>query len=177
MELLRGPAAQVIAANRVTGSGSGSSMSVSTEFITTFAIGERQVRIKGDVPPVVNAGDEMVVAGEQDRSGVVDALCYVNVTRGTGAAEEGPWLWRLGAIVFLIFAGLMTLLMVLFLGLSLLAGKMSSDDAVLICLFAGCALPPYFAGRWMMRRGQRVSRALKLIREASVQARSGRKVR
>ena len=167
MELLRGPAAHVSAMNRVASSGSGQSLSVSTTFITTFSIGERQVRISGDDPPVVNAGDQMVVTGELDRSGVVEAICYVNVTRGAGHAQEGPLLWKIGGLVVLAM-GIMGIGVALFyLGACLLVGKLASDEALLITLLVAFSLTFYFVGRWMMRKGRRIARAIRMIHEAS----------
>lgn len=167
MELLRGPAADVSATNRVASSGTGQSLSVSTTFITTFSIGGRPVRISGDDPPVVNVGDQMVVVGEANQSGVVEAICYVNVTRGAGNAESGSLFWNIGGIVSLVLAALGIGVMLFYLGACLLVGKLASDDAMLIALLTGFSLPFYFVGRWMMRRGQRISRAIRMIHEES----------
>lgn len=151
MELLRGPAANVSAMNRVASSGSGQSLSVSTTFITTFSIGQRQVRIIGDDPPVVNAGDQMVVTGEMDRTGVVEAICYVNVTRGAGHSQEGPLLWRAGGFVVLAMGVMGVGIALLYLGTCLLVDKLAPDDALLIAILTALGLPFYFVGRWMMR--------------------------
>ena len=167
MELLRGPAAHVSATNRVTSSGTGNSLSVSTTFITSFSIGDRQIRIFGDEPPVVNAGDHMVVAGEQDRSGVVEAICYVNATRGAGSSKEGPHLWRLGGFVALLMAIMSIGSMLFYLGLCLHSGRMTPQDALLLVMLTGFGLPLYFVGRWMKRKGQRIAQAIRMIHEAS----------
>lgn len=167
MELLRGPAAHVSAMNRVASSGSGQSLSVSTTFITTFSIGERQVRIIADDPPVVNTGDQMVVTGELDRSGVVEAICYVNVTRGAGHAQEGPLLWKTGGFVVLAMGGMGVGIALFYLGACLLVGKLAHDDALLIAMLVAFGLPFYFVGRWMMRKGQRIALAIRMIHEAS----------
>ena len=167
MELLRGTAAHVFATNRVSGSGSANSVSISTTFITTFSIGDRQVRITANDPPVVNTGDHMVVTGEENRSGVLEALCYVNVTRGAQYSESNPLLWKIGAWLAFLFAAFVVGLAALFVGLSVMEAKMKADDARFIAMLTVFALVTYFAGRWMMRRGRRLSRAIKMILDAS----------
>ena len=168
MELLRGPAAHVSAMNRVESSGAGQSLSVSTTFVTTFSIGERQVRITRDDPPVVNTGDQMVVTGEVDRSGVVEAICYINVTRGAGHAKEGPLLWKTGGFVALAMGVIGVGIAFLYLSGCLLVGKLAHDDALLIATLVAFSLPFYFVGRWMMRKGQRIAQAIRMIHEASM---------
>jgi hypothetical protein len=167
MELLRGPAAHVSTNNRVTGSGTANSVSISTTFITTFSIGDRQVRITASDPAVVNLGDYMVVSGEEDRSGVLEGICYVNVTRGAQYTESNPLFWKIGAVIAFLMAAFLACLDLLLVGISVLEAKLGSDMAQTIAILTTTALALYFAGRWLMRRGQKLSRAVRMIQDAS----------
>lgn len=84
MEVILEIAQHVSATNRVHSSGSGSSLSVFTTFLCSFAVDGRQVKLSGREPPIVHAGDDAVLVGEADGSGEVLGICYVNVTRGVG---------------------------------------------------------------------------------------------
>ena len=109
----------------------------------------------------------MVVAGELDRSGVVEAICYVNVTRGAGHAQEGPLLWKTGGFVILAMGIMGVGIALFYLVACLLVGKLAPDDALLVVILVAFGLPFYFVGRWMMRKGQRIARAIRMIHEAS----------
>lgn len=167
MELIRGAASDIYATNRVSSTGSGETLSVYTRFVATFSLSGRQVQIVGRQPPVVHAGDDVVVVGESDRTGIVRSICYVNVTRGVGNAEQGPYLWLLGGVLALLLSAVCLLS-----GLLNLVLSSDADGALLVIAAALPGLAFFPAGTWMLRRGRRIGRAIRMIHDASKKARS-----
>lgn len=86
MEGLRGQAANIQVASTawVQGGGSNGNSSVTggTDHICTFQIGTKTVRVTSPDPPVIQAGDEIVVAGKAKRDGIFHARYYFNLSRG-----------------------------------------------------------------------------------------------
>ncbi|PPE72738.1 hypothetical protein C3942_16955 [Solimonas fluminis] len=166
MELLRGKALDVHATSRVSSSGSGDSLAVFTRFIAVFSLSGRQVQIVGRQPPVVYAGDDVVLVGEPDRTGIMRAICYINVTRGVGNVDQGPFLWILGGVLALVLSGIGLLSNLLVLLLS--SPEEIARSGTLVAL--ATVLPTlgiFLAGSWMLRRGRRIARAIRMIRDAS----------
>lgn len=86
MEGLRGIAENVRAASSAWVSGGGthgsSSVTGGTNHICTFQIGKKTVRIVSPEPPVVEAGDDVIVVGRNGRDGIFHAKHYANLSRG-----------------------------------------------------------------------------------------------
>lgn len=86
MEGLRGQAVniQVASSTWVQGGGSNGNSTVTggTDHIYTFQIGAKTVRVTSPEPPVIQAGDEIAVAGKAMSDGIFHARYYVNLSRG-----------------------------------------------------------------------------------------------
>lgn len=168
MELIRGRAALVSATNSVSSSGSGNSLSVYTTHLVSFSLSGREVRIDADDPPVIREGDDVVVVGEVDATGVVRPIAHINVTRGVGNSSGGPFLWMAGAVLLLSLAAV-------FLGGAVVIGAilgyhnaLDSETLGYLLISVIASIPFTWGGRWLWRRGMRVSTALKMIRAASL---------
>lgn len=167
MELIRGAANHVAANSRVSSTGSGSSLSVYTSFICSFSVAGRQVRLSDRQPPVVNQGDDIVVVGEADNSGVVIGICYINVTHGVGSTKQGPWLWKIGGTLAVLICGPFLAFQMFALAFGLYPAQGRGDDVLILLASILPSLGLLMAGMWMLGRGRRISRALRMIHDAS----------
>jgi len=87
--------------------------------------------------------------------------------RGAQYNEGNPLFWKVGAVIAFLLATFEAGLDLPFMGLSVLERRLQTDEAQLNAMLTILDLPLYFAGRWMMRLEQRLSRAIKMILDAS----------
>lgn len=104
MELVRGKAAKVRHTLQM-GRGAGDRHSnVSTTHICLLQLQERTVSLHARHPLIVNEGDQLVVAGRNDRQGLLRGFAHANLSTGT-RGDDGLWQHIIAAPVCLAAAG------------------------------------------------------------------------
>lgn len=98
----------------------GNQYGVSTDQIVTLRLGAQAVQIWMPTPPLIEEGDEIVVAGDI-RDGAMHARAYMNRGNGTYGrwAKEGLVGLLFGFVVWMAGAGFLALLLTVFLFQSL----------------------------------------------------------
>lgn len=172
MELLRAKAGHVASFNALGSDVTDNVFDVYNRRQCTFSLGDREVSISARKPPVVRNGDDVVVVGERDRTGVLRAFAYVNVTRGVGDVMRPSSPWKTYGVL-LVLMGIMGLVS---LALTMLANIGESENLVgrpLWVAMAGVMLVIIAFGVLLFRRGNRYALAIRMVREASEKAASG----
>lgn len=172
MELLRGRAGHVAAFNAPGTISTGDVFDTAIQRHCTFSLGDREVRYAATKPPVVRNGDDVVVVGETDQTGVLNGLAYVNVTRGVGDAKGSSWPWKLSGGVILVLGGLGALLFAALLLIKLFDPQESDMSVMMLVFVLIFALLDFWVGAWLFGRGKKFAQAIKMIQDASNQAAS-----
>ena len=97
MEILKG----VVRNLRHTASVSGTKEGISTSQIAIFEIEGRPVELNNGEPIFISDGDEVCIAGSEER-GVFRGINYFNRSKGVKGACQAPGYWVLGTAFLIV---------------------------------------------------------------------------
>ncbi|WP_333653447.1 hypothetical protein [Dissulfurispira sp.] len=144
METIRGVASKV----RNTIDVSGGDVTTTTH-ICIFQLDGRTVKVKSSEPPIINEGDNVIVAGNSS-GGVFYAFAYRNLTSHT-EGNEGYFLMFLFGVIFPVAS------------VMIFSTFSNPFFGILPKIIASVFL---LAGLYMLFRGIRVLQAVKLLKES-----------
>jgi hypothetical protein len=142
-------------------SGGENNSGITTRYHTTFLLDGVTVLFTSGAAPVINEGDQLMVAGSQ-QGRVLKAYAYRNLSMHV-IGNEGTWK-RLGeALVCLMLAGISLWLFYSFL---FVPNKYHSTADTVIGIIAGAASVALIGGSlYYLYRWSKVSRAVKMLKE------------
>lgn len=147
METIRGVASKV--RNTIDVSGGGKDGHVTTTHICIFQLDGRTVKAKSSEPPIINDGDNVIVAGSSS-GGVFNAFAYRNIT-SQADGNEGYILMFLFGVIFPVAS-------------VMIFGTFSDPFFGIFPKIIGSVF--ILAGLYMLFRGVRILQAVKLLKES-----------
>lgn len=175
MELFRGKASQVRVYSNAASVPSMQPFDGNV-FAATFEMSGRSFQLNWDKPVPVGNGDDVVVVGESDRSGIIHGTCWVNVSRGVGHSNSDGGLSRAAGwltAVLAVLSGLSTLLLYV-PGVVLSTGVERTQSVIFATVFGALTVLLWLISKKCFSHTKRAQRALDLMNEASRKAAAGR---